>query len=140
MQIVQTKCTQLFTDGFCQIAAVLDDAMLNRLREATDQMLDAQTTEHKVRFKSPGSMFRFTQTTDPIFADLVVWPKTLTALVTLGFTAVTYTDGYIISKPPQSPQLFWHYDWFAWAEPEMFAPKPPQVFCMIYLTDTSREK
>ena len=113
--------------------------MLHRLRAATDLMLDAQTEEHKARNRSQGSMFRFSQTTDSVFAELIALPSALAALAQLGFTEVTYTDGYIISKPPQSPQLFWHYDWFAWEEPEMFEAVPPQVFCMYYLTDTCRE-
>ena len=118
---------------------VLDAGMLGRLRDATDLLLDAQTEEQKARNRSQGSMFRFSQTADTVFAELIALPAALDALARLGFTEVTYTDGYIISKPPHSPQLFWHYDWFAWAEPQMFALPPPQVFCMYYLTDTCRE-
>ena len=113
--------------------------MLRRLRVATDLMLDAQTEEQKTRNRSQGSMFRFAQTSDSVFAELIALPAALGALAKLGFTEVTYTDGYIISKPPHSPQLFWHYDWFAWEEPEMYAAAPPQVFLMYYLTDTCRE-
>ena len=84
-------------------------------------------------------MFRFAHTTDTVFAELIALPAALAALADLGFTEVTYTDGYIISKPPHSPQLFWHYDWFAWQEPEMHEAAPPQVFLMYYLTDTRRQ-
>ncbi|MEM7534347.1 MAG: phytanoyl-CoA dioxygenase family protein [Chloroflexota bacterium] len=137
--IDQTKRTQLLTDGYCHVTNILDNIMLNRLRQATDLMLDTQSEEHKARFRSQGSMFAFSQTVDDVFAELIAWPKALGALATLGFTDVTYTDGYLISKPPHSPQLFWHYDWFAWVEPEMFEATPLQVFCMYYLTDTRRE-
>ena len=130
---------QLLQDGYCLVPEVLDARMLGRLRVATDLMLDAQTEEHKARNRSQGSMFPFEQTTDSVFAELIAMPAALGALARLGFTEATYTDGYLISKPPHSPQLFWHYDWFAWEEPEMFAPPPPQVFLMYYLTDTSRE-
>src|SRR5690606_33776151 len=47
------------------------------------------------------------------------------------------SDGYIISKPPHSPRLFWHYDWFAWEDPRSYEPIPPQVFLMYYLSDTT---
>ncbi len=135
----KAKRKQLLTDGFCQAPAVLSDDMLRRLRAATDLMLDEQTEEHKARVRSQGSMFRFAHTADTVFAELIALPAALEALANLGFTEVTYTDGYIISKPPHSPQLFWHYDWFAWEEPEMHEAAPPQVFLMYYLTDTRRE-
>lgn len=138
-QIDQAKRNQLLEDGFCQIPNILDETMLKKLRQATDQMLDTQTSDQKARFRSQGSMFGFSQTVNSVFADLIAWPKALAGLATLGFTNVTYTDGYLISKPPHSPQLFWHYDWFSWEEPEMFEAQPPQVFCMYYLTDTYRE-
>jgi ectoine hydroxylase-related dioxygenase (phytanoyl-CoA dioxygenase family) len=133
-----TRRGQLLEDGYCLVPGVLDVGMLGRLRAATDLMLDAQTEEHKARTRSQGSMFGFPQTTDPVFAELIALPAALAALARLGFTEVTFTDAYIISKPPHSPQLFWHYDWFAWEEPEMYLPAPPQVFLMYYLTDTCR--
>jgi ectoine hydroxylase-related dioxygenase (phytanoyl-CoA dioxygenase family) len=132
----KTRRDQLLRDGYCLVPGVLDAAMLGRLRDATDLMLDAQTEEHKARNRSQGSMFGFPQTTDSVFAELIALPAALAALARLGFAEVTFTDAYIISKPPRSPQLFWHYDWFAWEEPEMYAPAPPQVFLMYYLTDT----
>lgn len=55
----------------------------------------------------------------------------------LSFRDPTFTDGYIISKPPESPRLFWHYDWFAWNHPSAYAAEPPQVFLMYYLVDTT---
>ena len=50
---------------------------------------------------------------DPIFAELIAWPTALSLFTQMGFDTPTFTDGYIISKPPNSPPLFWHYDWFA---------------------------
>ena len=138
-RVDNSRREQLLRDGYCLVPGVLDAGMLGRLRAATDLMLDAQTEEHKARTRSQGSMFRFPQTTDSVFAELVALPAALAVLARLGGTDVTFTDAYLISKPPHSPQLFWHYDWFAWEEPEMYAPPPPQVFCMYYLTDTCRE-
>ena len=135
----ETRRSQLLRDGYCLVPGVLDAGMLGRLRAATDLMLDAQTEEHKARNRSQGSMFGFPQTTDSVFSELIALPAALAALSRLRFTEVTFTDAYIISKPPHGPQLFWHYDWFAWEEPEMYLPAPPQVFLMYYLTDTCRE-
>ena len=101
--------SQLLQDGYCLLPGVLDAGLLDRLRVATDLMLDAQTEEHRARNRSQGSMFPFQQTTDSVFAELIALPAALGALARLGFTEATYTDGYLISKPPHSPQLFWHY-------------------------------
>ena len=45
--------------------------------------------------------------------------------------------GYVISKPPQSPALFWHQDWWGWNDPSSYTPLPQQLFFMYYLVDTT---
>ena len=119
----KAKRTQLLTDGFCQAPAVLSDDMLRRLRAATDLMLDKQTEEHKTRVRSQGSMFGFDHTTDTVFAELIALPAALEALADLGFTEVTYTDGYIISKPPHSEELGQATD----LDRAEFKPRPDEV-------------
>ena len=79
-------------------------------------------------------------TSDPLFAELIAYPAALAALHALvGSAQPTFSDGWIISKPPHSPQLFWHYDWFTWEDPRSYEPEPLQVFLMYYLTDTTPE-
>jgi hypothetical protein len=78
-------------------------------------------------------------TSDPFFSELIVWPGALGALASLGFAHPTFSDGWIISKPPHGPRLFWHYDWFAWEDERSYEPEPPQIFLMYYLVDTTVE-
>jgi hypothetical protein len=78
-------------------------------------------------------------TKHPMFAELIALPPALAALQSLGFTNPSFSDGWLISKPPHSPRLFWHYDWFAWEDERSYEPEPPQVFLMYYLSDTTRE-
>lgn len=130
---------QLIQDGFYIFPDILDGGILRRLREATDALLVAQSEEERQRQRSTGSMVPLHKTDDAVFPELIVWPPALAALRSLGYEAPTYTDGYIISKPPDGPRLFWHYDWFAWDDPSAFEPEPPQLFFMYYLTDTTRE-
>ncbi|MDX1931938.1 MAG: phytanoyl-CoA dioxygenase family protein [Capsulimonadales bacterium] len=127
----------LLDQGFHRFERVLSSDLLGRLRRVTDRILDGQTAEHAARTRSQGSMFP--TTVDPIFAELIVLPAALDALRSLGYPHPTFTDGYIISKPGHSPRLFWHYDWFAWEDERSYAPEPPQVFFMYYLTETRRE-
>ena len=128
---------QLLQDGFCIFENLVDSAMLANLRKRTDQVLDAQDQENRRQQRTTGSMFGIMQ--HPFFADIITYRPALDALASLGYRQPTFSDGYIISKPPHSPRLFWHYDWFAWEERRNYQPEPPQVFLMYYLQDTRRE-
>ena len=130
------KYNQLITDGFCIHENILSEIMLGRLREVTDRLLDGMDEFDTKRYRSQGSMIH--TNTDPIFVELIACEPALGALLSMGFEDPTFTNGYIISKPPQSPQLFWHYDWFYWEDPISFDPRPREVFLMYYLTDTTR--
>jgi ectoine hydroxylase-related dioxygenase (phytanoyl-CoA dioxygenase family) len=135
--MARQKYDQLIEDGYCLFETVLDAEMLRVLRQVTDRLLDAQSDEARARQRTTGSMIPVTS--DPFFADLIIWPRALESLATLGFPRPTFSDGWIISKPPRSPRLFWHYDWFAWEDPRSYEPEPMQLFLMYYLTDTTRE-
>jgi ectoine hydroxylase-related dioxygenase (phytanoyl-CoA dioxygenase family) len=133
----EQKYRQLLDDGFCVYEGILDARMLTDLREKTDRLLEIQSAEDRAQQRTTGSMVPIV--CDPFFADVIIWPKALEALSELGFRTPTFSDGYIISKPPHSPRLFWHYDWFAWEDPRSYEPVPPQVFLMYYLSDTRPE-
>ena len=126
---------QLLDNGFCIVPDVLPPALLQRLRDTTQQLLAEQTPEQAARLRSQGSMFHTTKS--PVFAELIALPSALAALNGMGFAHPTFSDGYVISKPGHSPRLFWHYDWFAWQDPRSFEPVPSQIFLMYYLTDTT---
>ncbi len=129
------KYNQLINEGFCIVENILSDTLLDRLRSVTDRLCENMTEEHKRYFRSQGSAFRTYE--DPVFAELISWQLSLDALKSMGFEDSTFTSGYILSKPPHSPPLFWHYDWFGWADPSTYDPRPQQVFFMYYLTDTT---
>ena len=128
---------QLIEDGFCLFPRVLDADMLRQLREVTDRLLMQQSEEAMRKQRAAGSMIP--TTSDPFFVELIDYPPALDALRALGYEHPTFSDGWLISKPPHSPQLFWHYDWFAWEDPRSYAPEPMQLFLMYYLTDTTPE-
>ena len=110
--------------------------MLDRLRNVIARLL-AERAAERVGQRATGSMIH--TNTDPVFAELIAYPPALAAIASLGYSRPTFTDGYVISKPPRGPRLFWHYDWFAWETPRAFDPEPMQIFAMYYLTDTTRE-
>jgi hypothetical protein len=132
-----THREQLLRDGYCRFESVLSSDLLNRLITTTDQMLATQTEGQRAGRRAQGSMLW--TNADPIFAELIGLPAALNAFASMGWPRPTFTDGYVISKPPQSPRLFWHYDWFAWEDDYSFGNDPPQLFAMYYLSDTRRE-
>ncbi len=122
----------LIEDGYCLIHGVLPEDLLIRLRDTTEALCANTDDGHR---RSQGIMM--TAMADPILAELITLPAALECLEGLGYDAPTFTDGYLISKPGDSPRLFWHYDWFAWKDPEARSPEPQQLFLMYYLVDTT---
>lgn len=125
---------RLVEDGYCLVEGVLDAEMLRRLRQRTDALLDIQTEEQRRQQKSTGSMISVFD--DPLFAELVAWPRAVGVLHRLGMLRPKFSSGFVISKPPGSPALFWHQDWWGWNDPCSYTPLPQQLFLMYYLVDT----
>ena len=129
------KYDQLIADGYCVIENVLKEEMLTQLRTVTDELLDAQTEAQRAAHRSSGSMISVYM--HPLFTELVVYPRALQALEALGFLRPKWSSGYVISKPAESPPLFWHQDWWGWNDPCSYTPLPQQLFLMYYLVDTT---
>ena len=134
MQHSQEKRKQLIEDGYCCFDNILDETMLQRVRSASDNLLNVQDGEHFATQKSTGSMISVYD--DPFFAELVAWQPALDALTALGYPKPRWSSGFIISKPPASPPLFWHQDWWGWNDPISYTDVPQQLFLMYYLVDT----
>lgn len=126
----------LIRDGLCVFPNILTNPLLSGLRELSERLCAAEPAEHRARRRSQGTML--STMVDPAYADLITWQPALDCLAKLGFAQPTFTDGYVISKPPCSPRLFWHYDWFAWGHPSAYEARPLQIFLMYYLSDTAR--
>ena len=65
---------QLIRDGYCLVEDGLDADILHRLRQVTDQLLDAQSHEIHAQQRSTGSMIDVGA--HPIFAELVAYSPT----------------------------------------------------------------
>lgn len=130
------KRDQLDHDGFCLLEGIIEDDMLARLRAVTDGVLARQEAAHFARQRAQGSLIRVTE--DPFMARLIAYPPILKALAALGFADPKWGSGFIISKPPKSPPLFWHQDARFWNDPISYTPRTIQCFLMIYLVDTTR--
>ena len=131
------KRRQLEDDGFCLLENIIDTQMLVRLRTVTDDMLARQEAAHFEENRSQGSLVSVFE--DPFMAKLVAYKPMLAALAKLGFDSPKWKSGYVISKSPESPPLFWHQDARFWEDPISYTPQIIQCFLMIYLVDTTPE-
>jgi hypothetical protein len=124
-------------NGFAVIPGVLDQPTLSGLRSYSSECLARQEQEHFDQFRFHGSMLALDLLGEPLTQSLVANENLLTNLARLGFEDPRWLSGYLISKPPQSPSLWWHQDWWAWDEPESFFDDAPQLFVMFYLRDVT---
>lgn len=127
---------ELLAKGFVHFEGVLDLPLLGELRRVTDALLAQQSQEDAERYRYQGSNIAVAYQ-DPVFARLFALPRALGVLKALGFTSPRWWSGFLLSKPPHAPPLYWHQDWWAWDEPISVNPEPAQVFLMYYLTDTN---
>ncbi len=129
------KRQQLDQDGFCLLENIIDERMLERLRAVTDEVLARTDAAHFEEKRSQGSVIPVFD--HPGMAELIALPPVLAALADLGFADPKWGSGFIISKPPHSPPLFWHQDGRFWDDPVSYTPQTIQCFLMIYLVDTT---
>jgi ectoine hydroxylase-related dioxygenase (phytanoyl-CoA dioxygenase family) len=129
--------TQLAANGFCLVPAALEMSIIERLKTLAARRLASAADEHLSRYAHHGSLIPLTIEDDPI-AELLSSAKVRETFRRLGFTDPRWISGYVISKPPKSPGLWWHQDWWGWGHPLSYISRPTQIFCMIYLEPTSR--
>ena len=128
---------QLVADGYCRVPGVLDPAALRATREAAEAALATVGGDHRAQWKSQGSLIAVSD--HPAFADLIAHPAFQDMFERMGLGGARYSSGYVISKPPGGPALFWHQDWWGWGHPISRTDRVAQIALFLYLTDTRRE-
>jgi hypothetical protein len=127
---------QFLRDGFCHLRGVLDAASLVEVRAiAAAALARTATPEHRAQWRSEGSLVPLAD--HPEFSVLIANPAIRGALAALGLEDLRYSSGYVISKPPRGPALFWHQDWWGWRHPLSFTDRIAQIALFFYLTDTT---
>ena len=140
--IDSAKRKSFVENGFIVFRNLLEPELVARLRRWSDEILSLQDKEHFREQRTPGSMVLIDWQMayeHEAAAELIAHPGALGALAQLGFTEPKFGHGRIISKPPQSPPLFWHEDGRFWNDPVSYTWQPIQCFLMYYLTDTRVE-
>ena len=126
----------LFQQGYSVMRNQLSPLVLEAAREEIKQALAALSPENRERFRFQGSMIPI-HYKHPLAQLLVPSEGIIRGLSALGFLRPHWMSGYVISKPPHSPALWWHQDWWAWDEPCSTDRTPPQLFINVYLQKTT---
>ena len=133
-----SKLEELKKNGCCVLEQVLPSELTAKCINLADSALSNLSTEHREKNKSQGSMIHLAD--HPEFTDLIASKDLMKVLdKAFDFTDLKFSSGYLISKPPKSPPLFWHQDWWGWEHKSSYTDFIHQLFVMVYLTDTTRE-
>ena len=136
---MQTELRQLLEDqGYCVASGILDHRIIENLLQWSNGVVSEISSEHRENNKSQGSLINLSDYPD--FSEIIGHSALLELFKTLHFPNPIFSSGYLISKSPHSPALFWHQDWWGWDDPLSYTKDISQVFIMIYLTDTTPEK
>ncbi|MEM7127519.1 MAG: phytanoyl-CoA dioxygenase family protein [Chloroflexota bacterium] len=136
---VKEKRAQLIRDGFCVFENVLESEMVAKLNKMSEWTIGQEDAAHFENHRAQGCIIPYWKYPHPAFTQVITHPRALAALAELGFEQPKVWSGFVISKPPQSPPLYWHQDGVLWDHPISYTNQPQQYFLMYYLIDTDRD-
>ena len=122
-------------DGACVLRGVLPAELLDRIDPICSALADGQGDEEARRQRFTGSLIGLDQ--DPCFASLIAHPGILAGLASLGWHSPKFMNGYLTSKPPGGPALYWHQDWWGWDDEISYRAAVPMAFVMVYTCATA---
>ena len=128
---------QLDKNGFCVFEKLFSSIDLEKIVRTSVKALETLTPDQREKYKSQGSLLQLADY--PEFSDLICHQKLIDMFMKLGFSDTRFSSGYIISKPPKGPALFWHQDWWGWENSISYSDNVAQLFVMIYLQDTTKK-
>lgn len=123
--------------GFCRATGVIEPSLIERLKKLAAERLASTEEAHFERYAHHGSLAPLKIEYDPL-PDILMHAGLHETFRLLGFTDPRWISGYVIAKPPGSPGLWWHQDWWGWGHPRSYIRQATQIFCMIYLEPTTR--
>ena len=123
--------------GYCVARGALDAKTIDYLQRFSQGIVGTISADHRRQNKSQGSLINLSDYPD--YAAIIGHQALADLFAKLAFANPVFSSGYLISKPPHSPALFWHQDWWGWDDELSYTAVIAQVFIMIYLTETTPE-
>ena len=136
--IAKEKREQLIREGYCTFENVLGPEMVAKLNAMSEWTIAQEDPAHFDQHRSQGCIIPYWRFPHPAFPELIVYPRARAVFAELGFDRPKVWSGFVISKPPHAPPLFWHQDGVLWDHPISYTDQPQQYFLMYYLVDTNR--
>ena len=132
------KREQLIAEGFCTFENVLEPEMVAELNAMSEWTIAQEDPVHFEERRSQGCIIPYWKFPHPAFTELIAYPRAMSVLAEMEFDHPKVWSGFVISKPPHSPPLYWHQDGVLWEHPISYTDTPQQYFLMYYLIDTNR--
>lgn len=113
--------------------------MVAKLNEMSEWTIAQEDETHFEQHRAQGCIIPYWKYPHPAFTEVITYPRAMTVLAELRFEHPKFWSGFVISKPSQSPPLYWHQDGVLWDHPISYTDQPQQYFLMYYLVDTNRD-
>jgi len=123
--------------GYCISRSIFDQSTIEKMRRWCDQVLENVSENHRIQFRAQGSVVDISDY--PVFSEVIGHQALAALFEDLDLSRQVFSTGSVLSKPPVSPALFWHQDWWGWDDLLSYTDRIPQVNIMIYLSPTSIE-
>lgn len=121
---------KFFKEGYIVVRGGLKGDVTSELAKFST-LLQTVTESHRKSFPYQGSMIPASLTESP-WPQVVSHDSIIATLHELGAQDLRWLSGYLISKPPHSPRLWWHQDWWAWNSELSYSDMPAQISVMMY--------
>ncbi|MCQ0000555.1 phytanoyl-CoA dioxygenase family protein [Streptomyces sudanensis] len=125
-------------DGYIVVRGGLTEDLVAHVTREIGGLLRGLDAPQRRAFPFQGSMVPALPLREP-WSRLIADEAILGTLRRLGAADLRWLSGYLISKPPRSPRLWWHQDWWAWKDELSFADMPPQISVLTYPAGSSTE-
>ena len=119
--------------GFAELPGWLSAEQTTALRLALDPLITGPYDQACVRPNNVLIPLRWNHTVVRMLTDDAQMERLATAIRALD---LRWISGYVSTKDPESPPLWWHQDWWCWDHPVSLRREPAQVAVLCYLQDT----
>jgi len=128
--------TAFLADGFVRLPQFVEAHELCALAAAVDAAL---ALDRPPCMERPGNDLMPLRWDDAIVATMLGSARRIAAIeATLRARHLTWISGYVSTKVPHSPALWWHQDWWCWDHPVSYRVPASQVALLCYLGTTDR--